>query len=105
MDKVRGLWIACGALACVALADGALRFDEDARGELQPYAQLSEGLYLDCGELISGPAPAPGTVRSERWQRAVDTGLDDLIVRPARRRGAYEDHAAEHSAWSCAAAR
>ncbi|MCA8980015.1 MAG: hypothetical protein H6831_16725 [Planctomycetes bacterium] len=98
----RGLgWSLCaGALCLTALTQASNGALEPAEGLLQPFAGAVEGRYVDAGELISGPAPAPGTRRAQRWSAAQESELDALIVRPEARRGDYIDFGAEHSAWS-----
>jgi hypothetical protein len=100
MQHARRPLMLASTLALAALTQGTWGTDAGTAGALQPYAELAEGRYLDAGELSSGPAPAPGTVRSERWERACELGLETLIASPEGRRGAYDDHGAVHSAWS-----
>lgn len=92
--------VIAGLLTSPALTQTSRAALDTTGGVLQPYAGVPDGRFLDSGELHAGPAPAPGTRRSQRWQAARLSSLDALIERPAARRGDYLDHGAEHSAWS-----
>ena len=105
MVRGRSPLMIASMLALATLTSGMWGNASSGSETLQPYAELAEGHYLDAGELFSGPAPIPGTPRSERWQRASEAGLEALITRPATRRGEYVDQGAVHSAWSPRVAR
>jgi len=105
MVRGRSPLMIASMLALATLTSGMWGSVSSGSRTLQPYAELAAGRYLDAGELFSGPAPSPGTPRSERWQRASEAGLEALITRPATRRGEYVDRGAVHSAWSPRVAR
>lgn len=104
MNRTHGLLSILGAALLATLTQGEWGTNSGSIERLQPFGSVSDGTYIDTAELLTAPEPTPGTRRSQRWQVARESGLEELIVRPQTKRGDYFDCGAEHSAWSAESA-